>query len=113
VSNNWQLYQKLDGFTLREAAVLWLEIPINSEDPQLALIERLINSTRVDIRRQHFEKVVKTEEEAYDLLLTEIAIDHLENVDSTLYAIASGNPSFYSIEDGLHKQIPKLDFSHF
>jgi hypothetical protein len=109
VNINWQLYQKLDRFTLREAATFWLEVPLNSEDPQLEIIERLINKTLVEINlnffKEEYKEVVRTDQQAYDLLLTKIALDHLENNDPSLYSKVSRNPSLYSIEDVLHQKI--------
>lgn len=107
--NNQQLYQKIDRFTLQEAAALWGEFPLDSKNPELELIEKLINTTHVRLRLEYFKNLVRKEEEAYDLVLTEIAIDHLENGDRTLYAVASGNTTFYSIKDGIHKGIPKAN----
>jgi transcriptional regulator with XRE-family HTH domain len=72
---NWELYKKIDYFTLREAATLWLETPLGSEHTDLEMIERLLNETLVKIWLKTFKTHGKSRQEAYDSLLAVITIN--------------------------------------
>jgi hypothetical protein len=80
VTINWQLYSKLDNFTLREAAALWLETSPDSEHPGLEMMERLLNQTLVKIKLESFGE---NEEEAYNRVFTLICFNRYSSGNTT------------------------------
>lgn len=70
---NFDIYQRLEQFSLAEAAALWIGVQPGSANPNLEATEKLLNKTLVNIELKAHQKYGVWE--AYDRVFTLIAFN--------------------------------------